>query len=620
MAEDGKRRRGRKRGRSGQQPPHPGHPEDQPEDHVEATEGDDEEPEGERSEPEDESESGRSFGLPFGRKKDGEESEATEKENKRERERVRAGSVEASPMDFWRRGQARPVREAADRQRKMSLWKRVTGLYFPPWVPVAAIIVVVFGILGALFFARSATGAPRIGEDHWHASYEYIVCGVKQPNFPTWNAGVHTHADGFIHIHPNTSAEEGAGARLVRWFEYGGGELDGDTVRAPGTRDEYNNGDECPNGEEGFVQVFVNDVKLDDFSKYIPQDGDNVQIIFGPEREESVETGNVIPEAEATRELELELSDGGTGTTDATITPSELEMETGEAVKLVLTNTGTLQQSLRVTGPDGQFGTDDDFVSDLVEPGSEGFLVVRFNEPGEYQYRSGNFAERGLGTITVTGEPVQPISVTVTDDGTPSTGDFSPATINVTVGTTVKLVLTNDGQLTHGIRLPGADGQLNTEDDISTQILQPGDTGELTFLPEEVGEITFVDVQDVTGTIVVSEESDEPDGSATPTPAGQEPVDAELEVDVTKAGFEPAELSVGAGEKFRISVTAADEFIHSMRIAGADGEYFTDDDLTTDDDPEDGETASLTGQIDEPGEYEFRDDFNPHLTGTLTVE
>lgn len=521
-------------------------------------------------------------------------------------------------MDFWRRGQARPVREAADRQRSMSLWKRVTGLYFPPWVPVVAIIFVVFGILGALFFARSATGAPRNG-DHWHATYEYIVCGNKQPNFPTWSGGVHTHADGYIHIHPNSTTEEGAGARLVRWFEYGGGELSGDTVRAPGSRDEYKNGDECPNGEEGFVQVFVNGQKLDDFDKYIPQDTDNVQIIFGPEREEEIETGNVIPESQATRDVELELSDSGNPQFDATISPTSLEMETGEAVKLVLKNTGSTSLGLRVSGADQEFNTDDDFVNEGIEAGGEGVLVVRFNEPGEYGFRLSNFADRGLGTITVTGDPVQAVSMTITDDG-PFTATFDPDTISVIAGTPVKLVIENNGEATHGINLPGPDGIQQTEDDITSGIIDPGAIGELTFLPDEVGEITFVDVQDVSGTIVVREEGDEPDGSATPTPAGQEQVDVELEVDITKEGFEPADLTVGAGEKFRINVTAGDEFIHNLRIAGPDGEYQTPDDLKTDGDPIDGETSPLVGQIDEPGMYEFRDDFNPQLTGTLVVE
>lgn len=619
MADDvGKRRRGRKRGR-GQRPPHS----ERPEDEISGSE-DEEEPEDDSTDDSEEEseaeESGRRFGLPFGGRKDDEAEEEPAK--KRERERTRAGVAEASPMDFWRRGQARPYREAADRQRQMSLWKRVTGLYFPPWVPVVGIIVVVFGLLGLLFFLRSSTGAPRIGQDHWHAAYEYIVCGVKQPNFPTWSAGVHTHADGYIHIHPQSAAEEGAGARLVRWFDYGNGELTSDMVRAPGSADEYRNGDTCPDGEEGVVQVFVNGQKLDDFSKYIPQDADTVQIIFGPEQEDALLTGSAIPEEEATRELAVEFTDSGNPTADSTVSPTGLEMETGEAVRININNSGTVTHALQVAGADGDFDTDDDFLSDLVEPDAEGFVVVRFNDPGEYEFRDANFSDRGRGTITVTGEPVQPINVTVTDDGTPSTATFDPSSINVVAGKAVRLVVTNEGQLTHGITIPGADGLLGTEDDISTEpgIIDPDGTGVLSFTPEEVGEITFVDVQDVQGTIVVSEEGGEPDGSATPAPTDEVPVDVELEIGATNDGFDPEELSVDAGDAFRITLTSNDDFIHNIRIAGPDGEYNTEDDIVSDGDAEGGGTTTLVGQIDDPGTYAFRDDFHPDVTGTLTAE
>ncbi|HEY5638954.1 MAG TPA: hypothetical protein VIW01_02795 [Dehalococcoidia bacterium] len=125
--------------------------------------------------------------------------------------------------------------------------------------------------------------APRISEDHWHAVYEYIVCGELQPLAPTWTGGIHTHDDGIIHIHPFQESEEGAGARLVKWFEYGGGLLDDDEVRLPGSTVTYANGDECPDGTVGTVQVFVNGARIGDYQRYIPRDGDRIEIIFGPD-------------------------------------------------------------------------------------------------------------------------------------------------------------------------------------------------------------------------------------------------------------------------------------------------------------------------------------------------
>lgn len=119
----------------------------------------------------------------------------------------RAASV--SPLSFWRRGQARTYRQQRTSQRgKVSLRRRITRFQFPAWVPVGAVIVVVFGILGLLFFARSATGAPRSG-DHWHATYEITICGQRQPNIPTFSGGVHTHGSGTIHMHPQLPSVRG---------------------------------------------------------------------------------------------------------------------------------------------------------------------------------------------------------------------------------------------------------------------------------------------------------------------------------------------------------------------------------------------------------------------------
>ena len=125
---------------------------------------------------------------------------------------------------------------------------------------------------------------PLIGRHHWHAAYAVIICGQRQPNFPTWESGVHTHADGIIHIHPFIPSEEREGARLVKWFEYGGGRLTQTEMQMPGTPADqvYRNGDRCPDGTKAKLQVFVNGAKLKDWGHYIPQDGDRVGIVFGP--------------------------------------------------------------------------------------------------------------------------------------------------------------------------------------------------------------------------------------------------------------------------------------------------------------------------------------------------
>ena len=129
--------------------------------------------------------------------------------------------------------------------------------------------------------AATARG-PFIGRDHWHAAYAVFICGQRQPNFQTWEAGVHTHADGVIHIHPFVPAEEGTGARLTKWFEYGGGLLTSTEMRMPGSDQVLRNGDRCPDGSDGVLQVAVDAHPLDDWGDYIPQDGDRIMIVFGP--------------------------------------------------------------------------------------------------------------------------------------------------------------------------------------------------------------------------------------------------------------------------------------------------------------------------------------------------
>ena len=61
----------------------------------------------------------------------------------------------------------------------------------------------------------------------------------------------------------------------------------------PGTpKDQvYKNGEKSKDGCEGVLQVFVNGEKMANWSRYIPQDGDRVRIVFGPEESEPSQAG-----------------------------------------------------------------------------------------------------------------------------------------------------------------------------------------------------------------------------------------------------------------------------------------------------------------------------------------
>ena len=354
----------------------------------------------------------------FGRGGGREEKKARERRGQGSKKRSTAAPpADVSPLGFWRRGRIRTYRKRqVPKQTLRRTFQRIRGLYFPPWVPVAVIIAVVFGILGALFFVRSAAGAPRIG-DHWHATYETIVCGQRQPNVDQWSGGVHTHTDGIMHLHPNTPFEEGSGARLVKWFEYGGdalgtgAKLTKNELQLPGEREGWKNGDECPDGTEGVLQVFVNGVKMDDWRRYIPQDGDQIRIVFGPEVEAQPQEGIQIPAEEATREVTIEAADRGQPEQDSFFSSDTFSIGVGETVKVNVNNTGSVTHNLRVEGVDQEYGTADDFVakppdqaSTLIKPGESGFTVVRIDEAGQYAFRCDIHPDVQFGTLTVAEE------------------------------------------------------------------------------------------------------------------------------------------------------------------------------------------------------------------------
>jgi plastocyanin len=446
---------------------------------------------------------------------------------KRKRPQSSSGSApDGSPMDFWRSSQARSSRpQGSAKAQQGGLFSRVRNMYLPPWVPVVGIIFVVFGVLALLFVTRSVTGAPRIGEDHWHATYTFYVCGEKQPPAPTWEAGVHTHGDGVIHIHPFFSSEEGAGARLVKWFEYGGGSLTGSEVRMPGSSQTYKNGDECPDGTVGEVQVFVNSVKLEDWSRYIPKDGDRVRIEFGPPQDQiQLEDRIVLPEEQAKRTVEVSIA-GDESTT--AFDPSSIQLKAGETVKIVLKNEAEVSHGMRFAGGDGEYDTGDDFVvvpvgsdpakadlGDVIEPGGEGFTVIRLDEAGETGFKD------PTANDPETQEPYATGTVVATEAASPSPGAevdqekdvvlkdnvFQPATITFEAGKEFRVNLKNQGKFVHNMRIAGPDGEFETEDDLSSQDVPPGEDGELIGTIEEAGEYKFRDdfhPSEMTGTLTI---------------------------------------------------------------------------------------------------------------------
>lgn len=127
------------------------------------------------------------------------------------------------------------------------------GLLFP--VAMAAVIVlgVSLIVVARQRTAASAAVAPLLNQDHWHVAYGVYVCKEFKPAITTQNetvdgvqAGIHTHGDGVMHIHPFSSTAAGRNAKLGVFFKAVGIKVSGDKVSFPEGIGSYeSNKDEC---------------------------------------------------------------------------------------------------------------------------------------------------------------------------------------------------------------------------------------------------------------------------------------------------------------------------------------------------------------------------------------
>jgi hypothetical protein len=168
----------------------------------------------------------------------------------------------------------------------------------PPWAPIIGVVAVTAVLIGGfLAFARETAAKPGIG-DHIHAAMNIYVCGQPQPVLPAFEAGIHSHGDGLMHMHPQSSSEEGLGAAVGKFFQYGHWELNGSTLSLPGGR-VFKDGDLCPDGRPGVLRMMkyrlqwrsdsgdhavlsnqcsrfadADMEEVEDFPNYVPSDGD----------------------------------------------------------------------------------------------------------------------------------------------------------------------------------------------------------------------------------------------------------------------------------------------------------------------------------------------------------
>ena len=102
--------------------------------------------------------------------------------------------------------------------------------------------------------STASTTHPQIG-DHWHSAYGIYICDNFVSSLTDRHedtGGIHTHADGIIHVHPFNSAAAGKNADLGEFFDMTNLEVTDGKIVLPGG-ETWENGKTCPNGQAGKV-------------------------------------------------------------------------------------------------------------------------------------------------------------------------------------------------------------------------------------------------------------------------------------------------------------------------------------------------------------------------------
>ena len=210
---------------------------------------------------------------------------------------------------------------------------------------LAAVIVVGTALVAVSKASESsANDKPRANEDHWHAAIGVNVCGTWLPNAPEYHnradnsslqAGIHSHGDGLMHIHPYSGDEAGKRATVGRFMEFGGWKVDTDTIEV-WDETKHEDGDTCGEGDaakEAVVRWTVDgEEQRGNPGSYRPIDGVVIGIYFVSEDEDLEALGAVPGEANLANPV-----DETTVPTDSTppIDPTDLSTDPSAATTTV---------------------------------------------------------------------------------------------------------------------------------------------------------------------------------------------------------------------------------------------------------------------------------------------
>ena len=150
--------------------------------------------------------------------------------------------------------------------------------------------IVIIGIAG-IALSRSGGPAnnlsgPNIG-DHWHAAFGVNICGSWKTNTPQYEAatGIHSHGDGFIHMHPRSRAGANDNATVGLFLKQAGEEVSETQIKL-GDGTDMKNGDVCKNldNKAGKVRWSVNgEERKGNPADFVADDTDVVALAFLPD-------------------------------------------------------------------------------------------------------------------------------------------------------------------------------------------------------------------------------------------------------------------------------------------------------------------------------------------------
>ena len=131
---------------------------------------------------------------------------------------------------------------------------------------IALTVIVVTGVF-LVWFSRdqrldnlgsAATDVAPSTKDHWHMAYGVYVCDKFLPPATDQKdpKGIHSHADGIIHVHPFGRSAAGKNATLGVFVDAIGAKLSEDSFDWP-DEPRHTNGDKCGD-KEGKVKAWFN--------------------------------------------------------------------------------------------------------------------------------------------------------------------------------------------------------------------------------------------------------------------------------------------------------------------------------------------------------------------------